>query len=329
GLIAHVAFRPSRSTVIKRKRESLRPAERALAQRLAWDQRSLEDPRFTRLTTGEQAFLLDLASDYLRYRIDTAKEPDPEWKNRNRQVLAARSRLRIPSPDFPVAPFAKQPELGHDTSRASLAGGWRNNDTFEELSVRAGYHDLLDPEPGYTPDAQIELASVTVRRYNRADQARIERATLANMVSLSPIDSVFHVPSWKINLGLETIAHRDCRLCSNGVANGGIGAALESRWLNREVFFVFAEAEANYSPAYEERHRVGGGGTGGLLVDLTERWKVMATGSYLKYALGEKSDDVRWFVGQRYTLARDWTLRLEYHHRAHDNDVWFALQRFF
>jgi hypothetical protein len=228
-----------------------------------------------------------------------------------------------------VVPFAKQPELGHKTSRASVGVGWRNNDTFEEISVRAGYHDLLDPEVGYTPDAQIEIASLTARHYNRADQTRIERATLANVVSLSPIDSVFHAPSWKINVGMNTIRFGDCQLCSNGVVNGGIGAAKESHWLKREVVFAFAEAEANYSRAYQENHRVGGGGTVGLLADLTDRWKLMASGTYLRYVLGDKSDDFRWFVGQRYTVSQNWALRLEYNHRDHDNDVVFSMQAFF
>ena len=127
-----------------------------------------------------QTFLLDLASDYLRYRIDTTDDPAPELKERNRAVLTARSQLRIPSQEFTVVPFAKQPELGHKTSRASVGAGWRNNDMFEEVTVRAGYHDLLDPEVGYTPDAQIEIASVSLRHYNRVDQTRIERVTLAN-----------------------------------------------------------------------------------------------------------------------------------------------------
>ena len=190
--------------------------------------------------------------------------PPPELKERNRAVLTARSQLGIPSEEFKVVPFAKQPELGHKTSRASVGAGWRNNDTFEEVTVRAGYHDLLDPEVGYTPDAQIEIASVSLRHYNRVDQTRIERATLANVVSLSPIDSVFHAPSWKINIGHgHESSINGCQLCSNGVMNGGIGGAIESRLLKREVLFAFAEAEANYSRAYEERHRIGGGGTAG------------------------------------------------------------------
>jgi len=329
GLVSQVVYRPSRANVIRRKRESLSSTDQALAHRLTQESAALTEPSFVALPVLKQTFLLDLASDYLRYRIDTAKEPVQEWKDQNRRLLAARSQLRVPSELFMVEPFAQRPELGHDTSRAGIGAGWRNNDTFEEVAIRAGYHDLLDPEVGYTPDAQIELASLALRHYNRAAQTRIERATLANVLSLSPIDRIFHAPSWKINVGMQTIRHRGCQLCSNGVANGGVGGAVESHWIRREVFFAFAEAEANYSRAYEERHRIGGGGTAGGLVDLTERWRLLVSASYLKYAFGEKSDDVRWFVGQRYTISRNWAVRLEYHHRDHDNNVLFAVQTFF
>jgi hypothetical protein len=329
GLVSDIAYRPSRSNVIRRKRESLPASERELAHRVTQDLGELTSPDFLQLGLPRQAFLLDLASDYLRYRVETTDTPPPEWKERNRAILTARSQLRIPSEEFKVVPFAKQPELGHKTSRALVGVGWRNNDTFEEVSVRAGYHDLLDPEIGYTPDAQIEIASVSLRHYNRADQTRIERATLVNVLSLSPIDSVFHAPSWKVNVGMQTIKHNECQLCSNGFMNVGIGGAMESRLLKREVLFAFAESEANYSRAYEEQHRIGGGGTVGMLADVTEAWKFMATGTYLKYALGETSDDIRWFVGSRYTLMQNLALRLEYNHRDRDNDVMFSAQMYF
>lgn len=329
GLVSNITYRPSRSTVIKRKRESLLPAERDLAHRITQDLGELTSPTFTRLVPAKQAFVLDLASDYLRYRIETTDSQKPEWKERNRAVLTARSQLRIPSEEFTVRPFARQPELGHKMLQAAIGGGWRNNDTFEEATFRGGYHTLLDPEVGYTPDAQIEMASITVRHYNRADQTRVERATLLNLLSLSPMDSVFHAPSWKLNIGMNTIRHNDCQLCSNGFFNGGIGGAKEFRVLKREVLFAFAEVEANVSKAYDEMHRVGGGATVGMLADVTERWKLMATGSYLKYPLGDQSDDFRWYVGSRFTLARNWSMRLEYNHRDRDNDVLFSVQRFF
>ena len=95
------------------------------------------------------------------------------------------------------------------------------------------------------------------------------------------------------------------------------------------IFFAFAEAEADYSHAYAEDYRVGGGGSVGLLSDLTDRWKLIASGTYLRFPLGDKSDDFRWFVGHRYTLSQNWALRLEYNHRDHDNDVVFLVQAFF
>jgi hypothetical protein len=272
---------------------------------------------------------MDTASDYLLMRGGGDPQSSSEFKERNRTILKARSRLRVLPEDLTIVPFTDRPDRGHGTARVGVGGGWRNNDAYEELAFRGVYHDLLDPEPGYTPDAQIEVLSVGVRHYHRRDQTRLERFGLLNMVSLSPMDTLFRAPSWKLNLGMNTIRHNTCELCSNGVAGGGIGAAFETKWLRREVYFGFAEFEANYSRAYEERHRIGGGGTVGVLADLTERWKIMASTTYLKYPLGDRSDDWRWSIGQRYTLSQNVALRLEYHHRDHDNDVQLLLHAYF
>lgn len=329
GLVTDTAFRPSRVTLIRRKREHLTASEQGLVKRLVRDAAVTQSDDVRSLPLSRQALVLDVASDYVRYTGERDEDRATAAREHNRKLLTARSLLRIPSEDLSILPFATQPELGHKTSRASLGGGWRNNDSFEEFTVRTAYHDLLDPEPGYTPDAQIEIGSISLRHYNRADQTRIERATLLNVVSLSPIDSLFRAPSWKLNIGMQTIRHGECQLCSNWSVNGGIGAATETHVLRREVFFAFAEVEGNYSRAYEEHHRIGGGASVGMYADLAERWRVLASATYLRYALGDQSDDVRWSVGQRYTLAQNWALRLDYNHRDHDNDVLFTVQAFF
>lgn len=329
GLVNEIAFRPSRVTLIRRKREHLSEFEHGLVKRLVRDASAVQSENVRGLPLSRQAFVLDVASDYVRYMGERDETQAAMARDHNRQILTARSLLRIPSEDLTIVPFAMQPELGHKTSRASLGGGWRNNDTFEEVSVRAGYHDLLDPEPGYTPDAQIELGSISLRHYNRADQTRIERATLANVMSISPMDSLFHAPSWKLNVGMQTIKDGTCDLGSNWNLSGGIGAATDTHLLRREVWFAFAEVEGNYSRAYEDRHRVGGGASAGFYADFTERWRMLASGTYLRYALGETSDDFRWSVAQRYTVAQNLALRMEYNHRDHDNDVLFTVQAFF
>jgi hypothetical protein len=329
GLVGEVVSRPSRSTLVRRKRASMSSEERAWFDRLTRNPADLQAEGFRVLQPDRQAFVLETASDYLLQHSAVGGEEGAPFRDKNRAILRARSELKVTPRDLPIEPYVKQPDLGHGTSRIGVGAGWRNHRAFEEVNIRAAYHDLLDPEPGFTPDAQIEVMSFVLRHYHHQSQARVERFSPLNILSLAPMDSLSQVPSWKVNVGMQTIRLNGCQLCSNGVFNGGIGAAAETQLFKREVYFAFAEAEANYSRAYEEDHRVGGGGTVGLLADLTDRWKLMASGTYLRYALGDKSDDFRWFVGQRYTLSQNWALRLEYNHRDHDNDGVFSVQAFF
>ncbi len=329
GLVGRVTYRPSRRTVVQRKRAWLSPSEAEWLQEIIRNPAELKQEAFQAQSLNRQALVLDTASDYLLMRGEADPEDAGGFRARNRAVLTARSQLKVSPTDVAIPPFTQRPDIGHRTSRAGVGGGWRNNQLYEELNFRTAYHDLLDPEPGYTPDAQIEAAAISLRHYHRRDQVRIERATLLNMVSLSPIDTLFRSPSWKLNLGMNTIRHNTCQLCSNGVVSGGIGGSVESAVLRRELWFAFADVEGNYSRAYEERHRIGGGGTVGALVDVTEHWKLLASTSYLRYALGDQSEDWRWSIGSRYTLAKNWAFRLEYNHRAHDNDVLMLLHAYF
>jgi hypothetical protein len=329
-LIADIAYRPSRSTQIRRKRTMLSTEEDGRFRRLIDDPAAADSAEFTRLPSDRQIFTLDLATDYLRYRSATTPEADDApYRDRQRALLVTRSRIKIPSGDTPILPFTQRPELGHKTSRIGVGSGWREDEFFEELNVRAGYHDLLDPDVGFTSGAQIELFSFSFRHYNRRDQSRLEQFKLADIVSLTPMDALFKSPSWKISAGYETVNRHGCRYCGNANLNGGIGVAAETNWLRHEMHFAFAELDANYSHAFDENHRIGGGGTAGMLADLTERWKILLSTTYLRYPLGEDSDDWRVSFQQRFTLQKDMALRLDFNHREHDNDVVLSVHLYF
>ena len=329
GLVGEVTYRPSRSTELKRKGARLSDSERLWLHRIVKDDAAARSKAFLNLPAERQAFVLDVASDYLQYKAVADDGRAENYRERNRAILLRRSEIKGKSQDVVIEPFSSSPDLGHSTARVALGVGWRGDELITEVTLRAAYHDLLDPDPGYTPDAQIEVLAATVRYYEERDQARLERLTLANILSLSPMDSLFTTPSWKVRAGLETVRGRDCRLCSNWNVNGGIGAAFETDWLRREVYFALVEADANYSKAYDEDHRVGGGGTVGLVANLTDRWKILASGSYLGFPLGDRSDDLRGSFGARYTLQQNWALRFEFNHRDHDNEGVFSVQAFF
>ncbi|TKB82692.1 MAG: DUF4105 domain-containing protein [Nitrospira sp.] len=333
GLVGHVAYRPSRSTVITHKRATLSTEEHQWLHRLIDDQGLARTADFGQLPPPRQALLLDVASDYLLYKSETDREQAASFKAGNQQILMARSALRIPSPPFSVRPRGGSPEQGHEKSRAGIGIGWRQNEWFEEVNVRLAYHDLLDPEAGYTPNAQIELLGLAVRHYARRDQVRLERFTFANVLSLSPVDRLSFSPSWKVSAGLQTVRQEragvSCRYCANGNFNGGPGLAVQTDFLRREVWFGFAEVDVNVSPAYVYDHRAGGGGTLGLYADLSERWRMLASTTYLHYPLGEQSDDWRASVQQRVTIQNNLAIRGEFNHRRHDNEALLTLHAYF
>jgi hypothetical protein len=336
GLIGEIVYRPSRSSVTRARFAALTAEERRWFRRLADDVTLVDSEQFRGLPPERRAAILDGVSDYLLYQAVGDPKNLSLYRGRNREVLGARSDIKIGSAPVRLKPDAASPDRGHRTARAGLAAGWRQDDhgkadTFEEINLRAAYHDLLDPDQGYTRDAQIELLAISLRHYNRRDQTRVERFTFANILSLSPMDSLFAAPSWKLNVGMRTIhgASDRCDLCSTGYASGGLGAATESHWLRREVAFAFAEVEAEYGPVFQETHRAGAGGTLGLLAELTDRWKLLASVTYLRYPFGERSDELRFSFGQRYSLTQNVAIRVELNRRERDNEGLVTIHAYF
>ena len=329
ALIDEVTYRPSHHTQIKRKREILPSSQLEILNNLAVDSSTVDQQTFQKLELAQKAYLLDLSLDYLQYKMGGDKEAHKRLQTQNRNLLLSRSSLGIKSPVVPVPSFTGPPENGHRTGRASMGGGWRQDEYFEELSIRAGYHDWLDPDSGYTPDAQIKLLSTTVRHYEKRKQFRLEEFHLADIASLAPMDKLFRTPSWKFKLGMETIRFKNCKLCSNGNVNAGIGAAVESQLFKREVYFLFAEFDGNVSGAFDHHFRMGGGITGGVLMNFSDKWKAVGSVAYLGYPLGDQSDDTRFSISQRYTLSQNWSFRTEFSHRNRDNQILGTIQAFF
>jgi hypothetical protein len=329
GLVKEVSYRPARSTLLKRKRGALEEQEISFLPRLVNDPHLAEQSEFLQLLPTRQTFLLDLASDVLRYKGATDQDMAEDYKAKNRSILVARSQIKIPSAPFHVEPFSLSPEHGHDSLRVGEGVGWRNHEIFEEISLRAAYHDLLDPDPGYTQDAQIVLGDLRLRHYHRRNQFRVESFTFANVLSLAPIDSLFISPSWKINVGMNTVKTSSCDLCSNGHANAGAGGAVETQVFQREVFFLFGELDANVSDAYDENHRGGGGVSGGVMATITNNWKWLISAGYMGYFLGDRSDDIPISVGQRWTLAKNFAFRTSFTHHDRDNEVLAVFHGYF
>ncbi|MBI3621391.1 MAG: DUF4105 domain-containing protein [Nitrospirae bacterium] len=140
GLVAETTFRPSALNKIQHKRTLLRDDERPVISGLIADPASNRSERFRQLPVDRQAFLLDLASDYLQYRQaeDSYKGEDKRaaLEPQQRVLLTARSELKIPSEEIVTPSSTGPPETGHATARAGASVGVMDNETFEELNIR-------------------------------------------------------------------------------------------------------------------------------------------------------------------------------------------------
>jgi hypothetical protein len=328
-LVKQVTFRPSRATQVRRTEEALSGYDRKWVGRIVDDPALAQSDAFTSLPAQRQAAVLDVVSDYFLYKVATEKNGTAIYQERNKAVLIARSRLRVPSISGAVKPFTGPPEQGHNIMRAGLGVGWRNRDVFGEVNFRLAYHDLMDPDYGYTPDAQIEALGISLRHYAERNHTRIEKFTLVDIVSLSPINTLLQSPSWKVATGFDTIQRHGCRFCRVGNLNGGIGVAAESSWLKREIYFSFAELAAEYGRVLDDDHRIGGGATMGTLLEVTDRWKVGVSATYLNFPVGDRSDEWRFSAQQRYTLYKNVAVRFEFNRRAHTEEYLLNLQAYF
>lgn len=328
NLVQEAVFRPSRRSKVVRGREALSADERDWLEQLLDDPNVAQSDSFARLIPARKAAVLDVASDYLLYRAATESDPVP-FETQLKTVLLARSQLVVSAPAVIYKPFSGPPDRGHNILRTGIGIGWREGEFFSEANFRLAFHDLLDPEYGYTPDAQIEALSVALRHYPRRKHTRIDRFTLLNVTSLSPVDPLFLKPSWKIDTGFDTIQRKDCRFCRIGRLNGGIGLAAESHWVKREVYFGFAEAVTEYGRPFDRSYRIGAGLSVGAIADITDRWKISAITTYLGFPVGDKGPEWRVSAQQRFSLSKDLALRFDFNQRANQQEYLLHLHVYF
>lgn len=320
GLVRQVSYRAARSTQIQHRASLLTPAQVQLAKDLALPGTSLDEPRLASLAASEQAQVLDLAFEYLEYRRLRGDVPNAEGGPQLHRLLVARSK--VDAPDLPAAPVPTlRPEHGHGSSRISLGAGQDDGQAYQSVRLRAAYHDLLDPEAGYLPGAQIEFMKLELRRDDAHQEIRLEQLTFASIVSLAPRDDLLKPMSWRLDAGARRMDMRDGERPLLGHLDLGAGVTVQPSAAVRG--YLMGEGSLLASGALEQDHALGAGASAGLLADLTPRWRIHAQGRGLRYFSGERHDRVEISLDQRYTLSRDLALRLEtsWHENRYDGST--------
>lgn len=330
-LVGAVSARPARGTSIRRRYEALDSTERRLVRRLRDDPTVTTWSAFAHLAPERQALLLDLALDERQHRrAGSPKDkkvspPDPIAH----QLLIARNQ-RPATTSVEIEPYATRPETGHASRRIGLGFGQRDSRNFLELSARASYHDLLEADAGYVPDAQIELLNIALRHY--ADQGRLalERLTLLDITSLSPSNALIPRPAWQLHAGWMSYPRRNCLDCAAFTLSGSVGLATETRWPWRTVWFGLPGLEFDYGKDFEHgEHRAGPTITVGGLLQPTAYWKLLMSATWLDDRWGENGTSLRTMLSQNLALDRDLALRLDWRYLEGIHEFQLGLHAYF
>jgi len=301
GLIEKVAYRPAQATRITH-RSSLLPAyARDRAYAIAMLQRSPVLEANDTHPVEERRQVLDLAAEFVQYRYSRKELEQAEFQRQFLPILRERSTLGKGDRDPGKLPEPPQPEAGHQSGKFTAGGGVREGKQFTEVFWRPAYHDLLDPEAGYTKGAQINFMSVTGRYYPEQGDLVLQSLRPVDILSLAPRDRFFQPISWKVNGGLDrkTFADGSERLFLR--LNTGGGFAWEP--LATTLSYVMAEADLNLSDRFTHKTAVGGGISAGLLTTLDDFWKIHLAGTALFYAI-ENHQYYRLALDQHFKLSR-------------------------
>lgn len=331
GLVEEVTARPARGTAINRRYQALSVRERRLARRLRDDSAVAAAPEFARLAPERRALLLELALDQRQHRRagkkeETAESPADAVAYR---LLTARNALMVPATPVSVEPYATRPETGHASRRIGIGLGQRAGQAFVELNARASYHDLLEPDAGYTPDAQIEALAIAVRHYPDRGGLRLDRLTLLDITSLPPSNALTPRPAWRIHAGWEPYPQADCPTCTAFNLGGGLGLAAETRWPWRTVWFVLPGLEFDYGDQFTGDHRAGLGLTTGALLQPMVGWKVLAGATWLDYRSGQTGTARRALLRQNLALQRDLSLGMDWRYGEGIHEFGIGLRVYF
>lgn len=309
GFVREVKYRPSLATRIHH--HMLRTSDEAQRLTLNVTNGTLSAKQIVdaTLTNDEKIKILDVAAELVQYRYTRKELPADEYQKRFLDILSARSVLGKPSQDGtdPIS-LPPSPEQGHRLGKFAVFGGWRDHVYFTELEWRAAYHDLMDPDDGYVEGAQINFFDLRGRYYFKQESLKLHSLRLLDIVSLAPRDEFFKPISWKITTGFDREIMQDGSDRLIYRINPGGGVSYRGSLLG--LTYIMMESDVKASNFFENRFAAGIGGSAGIYRDVTNAWKINASGLAMFYSLGDTHRSFMGTLRQRYVINVNNTIEL-------------------
>ena len=311
GMVESTVFRPSSRTVIEHRLGLLDARERALVDDLAERRRGVDDPAIAALALARRAAVLELAADFVTYRMRTGERSRDEAAPLALQLLAARSEIGAVADLGPVPEPAARPDQGHGSARLTAGVGARDGRFFQSLQARPAYHDLLDTESGYVRGAQIEFFDLALRHYEGDAGVTLDQLTVVGIRSLSPRNRLIQPISWQLGGGLQR--YRESAGDEKGTLvaalSGGVGPTFQIG--GSALLSVMAEASAVAGTDCADACFVALGPAASLIWPITAHWSAQLRARGQALLGGQVRGAYGAGLGQNLALTPNLALRLD------------------
>lgn len=302
GLVEEVRFRPARNTIFQERARLMDGGLRELARQLALGELAADSEVMRRRAPAEQAQVLELALDYVMYRQSPRFGGAEQGTGAVAALLRARSSLDVPGQAPAIGTPEVWPGAGHKPARVGIGYGFENRRHFVEIAVGLAYHDILDPEGGFTRGAGINFVRGALRYYPEDGKAELDQIDVIDIVSLPSWNSFLHPVSWKAAIGAvrKHPAVSDSLLL--GRFNGGIGISHD--FSRQTSAHVFGDATVELSDRFAYVAAPGVGPRVGIVHDFSGRWRSGLSFAWQLFFLHERRNDYEAVVGNRFTINR-------------------------
>lgn len=242
-LVKDIHYRPSAATQVSHSLAELEEDERQLAAAIARGDISVQDEAVQALPPAARSRVMDATYDYVRHQAQAEGWPREFAAPLSHELLIARSQLQ----DQPAIPPPPVPDVrddqGHDTLRIGLNTGYTGSDHYTELSLRAAYHDLLDPPAGYRPGAQLQFMRLDARVYHDDTEFQVENLVGVEIRSLTPRDRFFSPLSWQVGFGGRRTELENGNRVFTPYVDGGAGGSWRVAGSTQALAMLTADLE--------------------------------------------------------------------------------------
>lgn len=300
GLVSDVQYRPAAATQLQFQADQLTPEQQQLARDLAYPDTAMDDPALTGLPSAQQAAILQVAYQHLRYRQGKTRR-DPALAQRSLDLLRALRQTTTGEPPAPPAPAS--PESGHDTLLAGITAGRSDATGFLDLRLRTSYHDLTDNATGYLDGAAINLGELQLRQ-REENSLQIEMLNFVDINSHAPRNLFFDPITWRVRAGFDRVySATDDALTAR--VDGGAGVTYPVG--SRHLAYAMLNGRLEYNALTEDNWGIGAGPLIGALLYLPIG-TLQVEAAHYAFADGHERHDLK--LVHNLPLGRNDALRL-------------------